>query len=78
MSNTLEYLENEALKLAPSDRRKLVELLTASLVTDLGPGWAEEISRRMACMEAGKSTFVSTHETLVNMSQYLGQQRVAT
>lgn len=78
MSNTLEYLENEALKLAPSDRRKLVELLTASLVTDLGPGWVDEISRRVSCMEAGKSTFVSAHETLADMRQYLSQQRAAT
>lgn len=75
MSTTFEYLESEALKLAPPERRKLVELLAASLAPDLGPGWAEEITRRVACMEAGQSTFASVHETLADLRQYLGHRR---
>ena len=78
MSTTFEYLEGEALKLAPAERRKLVELLTASLAPELGPGWTEEITRRVACMEAGQSTFAPAHETLAGMRQYLGQRRAAT
>lgn len=78
MSTTLEYLEGEALKLAPAERRKLVELLTASLTPELGPGWTEEITHRVACMEAGRSTFATAHETLTDMRQYLSQRRAAT
>ncbi len=73
MSSTFEYLQGEGLKLAPAERRKLVEQLTASLAPELGPGWADEIVRRVACMEAGQSSFAPAHETLADMRQYLGQ-----
>ena len=78
MGTTFEHLETEALKLAPPERRKLVELLTASLASELGPGWTEEITRRVACMEAGQSTFAPAHETLAEMRLYMGQRRAAT
>jgi hypothetical protein len=78
MGTTFEHLETEALKLAPPERRKLVELLTASLAPELGPAWTEEITRRIACMEAGQSTFTPAHETLSDLRQYLGQQRATT
>lgn len=55
-----------------------MELLTASLAPDLGPGWADEIARRVVCMEAGQSTFAPAHETLADMRQYLDQRRAAT
>jgi putative addiction module component (TIGR02574 family) len=75
MSSSLEFLEGEALKLAPTERRKLVEQLTASLAPELGPGWADEIARRIAYMEAGPSTFAPAHETLGEMRQYLAQRQ---
>ncbi|MEY4757455.1 MAG: hypothetical protein RJA34_2353 [Pseudomonadota bacterium] len=78
MGTTVEHLGAEALKLAPNERQKLVELLTASLAPDLGPGWAEEITRRVACMEAGQSVFTPAHETLADMRQYLTRRQDAT
>jgi hypothetical protein len=52
MSSPLEFLEGEALKLAPAERRKLMELLTASLAPELEPGWADEIARCVVALTA--------------------------
>lgn len=77
MSLTFAYLEAEALKLEPTERRMLVEALTVSLAPDLGPGWAEEIARRVAAMNAGQSTFALAHQTLAGMRQQLVDRRAS-
>jgi len=61
MSTTLEILEAEALKLAPSDRVRLLERLIASLDSDpeVEAAWEHEADRREALLESGSVAEVS-------------------
>lgn len=69
MSNTLEALEAEVLKLTPADRSHLLERLIASL--DLDPeiedAWEREADRREAELESGSVTAVPGPEAVARL-----------
>ncbi len=69
MSATLKDLEAEALKLPPRERSALAERLITSLhgAPDDSPeaiakAWDEEIARRVADMEAGRTKWIPAEE----------------
>ena len=61
MPTTLEVLEAEVLKLAPSEKSHLLERLIVSLDEDVEveEAWAREADRREAELDSGTVTAVS-------------------
>jgi putative addiction module component (TIGR02574 family) len=66
MSDQLEVLEAEALKLAPEERARLADRLIASLSedTETEEAWAAEVERRVAAIEAGRPPLVPAAEAI--------------
>ncbi len=69
MSAMLEELENQALKLTPKERGELIHRLIVSLEVKpedtpeaIAKAWDEEIARRVADMEAGRTKWID-HST---------------
>ena len=69
MSATLKDLESEALKLSPQERSELAERLITSLHGQpedtpeaIAKAWDEEIARRVADMEAGRTKWIPAEE----------------
>ena len=69
MNATLKELEAEALKLSPRERSELVDRLITSLHGQpedtpeaLAKAWDEEIARRVADMEAGRTQWIPAEE----------------
>jgi len=69
MSATLKDLEAEALKLPPRERSELAERLITSLHGQaedspdaIAKAWDEEIARRVADMEAGRTKWIPAEE----------------
>lgn len=69
MSERLEALEAEALKLAPAERTHLLERLIASLDTDpdIEAAWALEADRREAELESGMAVAVPADEAIARL-----------
>ena len=69
MSQTLEALEAEVLRLSASDRSHLLDRLIASLDADkaLDQAWDREAERRDAEIENGKSSAVAGKEVLARL-----------
>jgi putative addiction module component (TIGR02574 family) len=57
MSNQVEVLEAEAMKLSPEERARLADRLIASLSEDaeIEEAWAAEVKRRVTEIEAGRA-----------------------
>jgi putative addiction module component (TIGR02574 family) len=68
MSTLLENIRNEALNLAPDERRVLIHDLVDSLATDgdaaVATAWDDEIGRRIREVEEGKVQCVSHDEVM--------------
>jgi putative addiction module component (TIGR02574 family) len=66
MSNQLDVLEAEALKLAPEERARLADRLIASLSDDgeIEEAWVAEVERRIAEIEAGRARVVPAAEAI--------------
>lgn len=69
MSAALKDLEAEALKLPPHERSELAEFLITSLHGQaedtpeaIAKAWDEEIARRVADMEAGRTQWIPAEE----------------
>jgi putative addiction module component (TIGR02574 family) len=60
MSNQVDVLEAEALKLTPEERARLADRLIASLSDDaeIEEAWAAEVERRIAEIEGGRAPVV--------------------
>lgn len=78
MSTILEELENRALQLPPHERSKLVHLLIESLEGKPGESpeaiakaWDEEIARRVADMEAGRTEWVPADAVMTSLRDKL-------
>jgi putative addiction module component (TIGR02574 family) len=74
MSATLEDLKARALQLAPSDRDELIRTLIESIdgepegtPEEIARAWEEEISRRIADFEAGKTKGVPAEEVFAKI-----------
>jgi putative addiction module component (TIGR02574 family) len=66
MSNQVEVLEAEAMKLSPEERARLADRLIASLSEDaeIEEAWAAEVERRIAEIEAGRAPVVPAAEAI--------------
>lgn len=71
MGAILEDLENQALQLSPKERGELIHRLIVSLEGEpedtpeaIAKAWDEEIARRVADMEAGRTKWVPADEVM--------------
>jgi putative addiction module component (TIGR02574 family) len=71
MAATLKELETQALQLSPQERGELIHRLITSLegVSQDSPkaiadAWGEEIARRVADMEAGRTQWIAADEVM--------------
>lgn len=66
MSNQVEQLEAEAMKLTPEERARLADRLLASLSDDseIEEAWAVEVERRIADIEAGRAPVVPAADAI--------------
>ena len=73
METRLERLEQEALKLTPSERAALAQRLLASLDVDadIEEAWAAEVERRIADVESGAVQVIPMHEALAQVRSSL-------
>lgn len=71
MAHILEKLENEALQLSPPERELLIHRLIVSLEGEpedspeaIAKAWDEEITRRVADMDAGRTKWIPADEVM--------------
>ena len=71
MGAMLEELENQALQLSPKERGELIHRLIVSLESEpedtpeaIAKAWDEEIARRVADMEAGRTKWIPADEVM--------------
>ncbi len=71
MTNALEVLEAQALKLSAADRSRLLERLLASLDVDpeVEAAWDEVADAREAALEAGQVTSVPLDEAIARLEK---------
>ena len=66
MSNQLEFVEAQALKLSPEERAQLADALLDSLrgvkLAEVEAAWAVEIERRVAAYERGDAKLVPAED----------------
>ncbi|MFA7594247.1 MAG: addiction module protein [Thiohalobacteraceae bacterium] len=74
MATTLEELETQALKLTRQERDKLIRRLIVSLdgepdgtPDEIAKAWDEEIARRVADMEAGRTKWIPAEEVVAEL-----------
>lgn len=74
MAVTLEELEAQALKLSTKERSELVQRLIVSLDGELegtpeeiAKAWEDEIARRVADMDAGRTKWNSLEEVMTEL-----------
>lgn len=70
----VEYLKAQALKLSPPDREELVRALIASIdgepegtPEEIAKAWDEEIARRLADLEAGRTIGIPAEQVLAEI-----------
>jgi len=71
MAAILKEIENQALSLSPKERGELIHRLIVSLESEpedtpeaIAKAWDEEISRRVADMEAGRTKWIPADEVM--------------
>ena len=66
MSNQLEIVEAQALKLSPEERVQLADRLIASLFEDheIGDAWAAEVERRIEEVESGRAKLIPAADSI--------------
>jgi len=80
MSATLKNLEAEALKLSPRERSELAEYLITSLHGQpddtpeaIAKAWDEEIARRVADMEAGRTQWIPAEDVFKEVDAIIAE-----
>jgi putative addiction module component (TIGR02574 family) len=78
----LKEVEDRALQLSAEERGTLVEVLISSLEGEMQAGtkeiaaaWDAEIERRVADMEAGRTTFEDAEEALRSLHAHAQERR---
>lgn len=84
MAVILEELENQALQLSPPERSKLIHRLIVSLDGEptespeaIAKAWDEEISRRVADMEAGRTQWIPADEVMARLRTKINAAKTA-
>lgn len=74
MSAMLKDLENQALQLSPQERGELIHRLIVSLEGEpeespeaIAQAWDEEIARRVADMDAGRTKWIPADEVMTRL-----------
>ena len=74
MAAILKEIENQALSLAPKERGELIHRLIVSLEGEaedtpeaIAKAWDEEIARRVADMEAGRTQWIPADEVMIRL-----------
>lgn len=74
MAAILKEIENQALSLAPKERGELIHRLIVSLEGEaedtpeaIAKAWDEEIARRVADMEAGRTQWIPADEVMTRL-----------
>lgn len=82
MTAILEKIENEALRLSPKERGELIHRLIVSLESEaedspeaIAKAWDEEISRRVADMDAGKTVWIPAEEVFARLDAIIENAR---
>ena len=82
MAAILEELENQALPLSPPERGKLIHRLIVSLEGEptespeaIAKAWDEEIARRVADMEAGRTQWIPAEEVFKEIDAIISAHR---
>ena len=82
MGAMLEELEAQALKLSPRERSELVHRLIVSLEGDpedspeaIAQAWDEEIARRVADMDAGKTVWIPAEDVFARLDALIKNAR---
>lgn len=85
MSAILEKIENEALQLSPKERGELIHRLIVSLEgrpedtpEAIAQAWDEEIGRRVADMEAGRTEWVPVDEVMSRLRNKINDAKKAS
>ena len=66
MSNQLEIVEAQALKLSPEERAQLADRLITSLFEDheIEDAWAVEVERRIEEIESGRAKLIPAADSI--------------
>lgn len=82
MGNMIEELEAQALKLTPEERSELAHRLIVSLEGDpedtpeaIAKAWDEEIARRVADMEAGRTEWIPAEQVFEEIDKIIAAAR---
>lgn len=82
MGAILEDLENQALQLSPKERGELIHRLIVSLEGEpedtpeaIAQAWDEEIARRVADMDAGKTVWIPAEEVFARLDSIIEKGR---
>ena len=82
MAQILEKLEAEALQLSPKERGELIHRLIVSLEAEpedspeaIAKAWDEEIARRVADMDAGKTVWIPAEEVFARLDALIENAR---
>lgn len=82
MGAMLEELENQALQLSPKERGELIHRLIVSLEGEpedtpeaIAKAWDEEIARRVADMDAGKTVWIPAEEVFARLDSIIEKAR---
>ena len=85
MTAILEKIENEALQLSPRERGELIHRLIVSLESEpedspeaIAQAWDEEIARRVADMEAGRTEWVPVDEVMRRLRNKINDAKKAS
>jgi putative addiction module component (TIGR02574 family) len=84
MAVTLEELEAQALKLSIKERSQLIHRLIVSIDGDpegtpeeIAKAWEEEIARRVADMETGRTRWIPADEVMSRIRARIGAAKAA-
>lgn len=82
MAAILKELEDRALQLSPQERGELIHRLIVSLEGTpedtpeaIAQAWDEEIARRVADMEAGKTVWIPAEEVFARLDAIIEKAR---
>jgi putative addiction module component (TIGR02574 family) len=85
MTAILEKIEIEALQLSPKERGELIHRLIVSLESEpedspeaIAKAWDEEIARRVADMEAGRTEWVPFDEVMTKLRDKINAAKIAS
>ena len=82
MAAILKEIEEQALSLSPKERGELIHRLIVSLESEtedtpeaIAQAWDEEIARRVADMDAGKTTWIPAEEVFARIDAIIEKAR---